>query len=182
MAGWFNHVSWEGAVFWDLIRPAFMFRVGVAMPFALAKRTEQGAASRDNFRHVLGRSFRLLVLSQILICIGAGQIKMQLIIVLSQIAFAYFLCYLIMQWQWCWQAAAAVALMIFWTALLFAFPGPDGPFSKTKHVGLIVDRWMFHYDFDLAYSTLNFIASTVWTVAGMWVGRLLMGPEPTVRS
>ena len=176
MAGWFKHVSWEGAVFWDLIRPAFMFMVGVAMPFALTKRTKQGATSRDNFRHVLERSFRLLVLSQILICVGAGQIKMRLIIVLSQIAFTYFLSYLIMQWKWRWQAVASVALLIFWTALLFAFPGPDGPFSKTNHAGLIVERWIFHYDFDPAYSTLNFIASTMWTLAGVWVRRLMMVP------
>ena len=36
VAGWFDHVPWEGLVFWDLIQPAFMFMVGVAMPFALA--------------------------------------------------------------------------------------------------------------------------------------------------
>jgi predicted acyltransferase len=177
VARWFNHVPWEGAVFWDLIQPAFMFMVGVAMPFALAKRTEQGVKPNDNFRHVLARSFRLLVLSQILICVGAGQIKLQLIIVLSQIAFTYFLSYLIMQWKWRWQAVASVALLTFWTVLLFMFPGPDGPFSKTDHVGLVVDRWIFHYDFDPAYSTLNFIASTVWTLSGVWVGRLLMAPK-----
>jgi len=57
---------------------------------------------------------------------------------------------------------------------LFAFPGPDGPFSKTNSVGLVVDRAIFHYDYDPAYSTLNFIPSTVWTLSGVWIGRLLM--------
>src|SRR3954469_11441740 len=51
VAGWFDHVPWEGLVFWDLIQPAFMFMVGVAMPFALAARTARGATERDNFRH-----------------------------------------------------------------------------------------------------------------------------------
>jgi hypothetical protein len=64
-------------------------------------------------------------------------------------------------------------------ALLFAFPGPDGPYSKTGHVGLVVDRWIFHYDYDPAYSTLNFIASTVWTLTGVWTGQLLMGSLPS---
>ena len=41
VASWFDHVPWEGAVFWDMIQPAFMFMVGVAMPFALARRTEK---------------------------------------------------------------------------------------------------------------------------------------------
>jgi heparan-alpha-glucosaminide N-acetyltransferase len=177
VASWFNHVPWEGGVFWDMIQPAFMFMVGVAMPFALAKRIAEGATPRENFRHVLARSLRLILLSQILICVGAGQIKLQLIIVLSQIAFTYFLSYLIMQWKWRWQAVAAVAFLGLWTALLFLFPGPDGPFSKRNHVGLVVDRWIFHYDYDPAYSTLNFIASTVWTLTGVWAGRLLMAPK-----
>jgi len=174
IASWFNHVPWEGGVFWDMIQPAFMFMVGVAMPFALAARRAHGATPHDTFRHVLKRSFRLLILSQILICVGAGEIRWQLIIVLSQIAFTYFLSYLIMQLGWRWQAVAGVMLLVFWTALLFAFPGPDGPFSKMNHVGLVVDRWIFHYDYDPAYSTLNFIASTVWTLTGVWTGQLLM--------
>ena len=174
IAHWFNHVPWEGGVFWDMIQPAFMFMVGVAMPFALARRTELGATRRDNFRHVLMRSIRLIVLSEILIWVQAGQIKPQLINVLSQIAFTYFLSYLIMQWPWRYQAAAAFVLLAGWTALLFAFPGPDGPFSHRNHIGLRVDRAIFHYDYDPAYSTLNLITSTVWTLAGVWVGRMLM--------
>ena len=171
---WFDHVPWEGGVFWDMIQPAFMFMVGVAMPFALARRRELGASERDNFRHVLVRSLRLIVLSQVVIWVSAGRIKPQLINVLSQIAFTYFLSYLIMQWRWRYQVVAAVALLAGWTALLFAFPGPDGPFSRRDHIGLVVDRAIFHYDYDPAYSTLNFLASTVWTLSGVWVGRLLM--------
>src|SRR5436190_16343890 len=43
IANQFNHMPWEWITFWDLIQPAFMFMVGVAMPFALAHRMEQGA-------------------------------------------------------------------------------------------------------------------------------------------
>jgi heparan-alpha-glucosaminide N-acetyltransferase len=174
VAGWFDHVPWEGAVFWDMIQPSFMFMVGVAMPFAMARRTEAGATWADNFRHVLGRSLRLVIMSQILMWVSAGRIKPQLINVLSQIAFTYLLSFLIMHWKPRWQVFTAVGLLAFWTALLFAFPGPDGPFSKMNSVGLVVDRAIFHYDYDPAYSTLNFIASTVWTLSGVWVGRLLM--------
>ncbi|MFL6350709.1 MAG: acyltransferase family protein [Bryobacteraceae bacterium] len=174
VASWFDHVPWEGAVFWDMIQPAFMFMVGVAMPFAMARRTENGATWSDNLRHVLTRSVSLIILSQILMSVSRGSITLQLINVLSQIAFTYFLSFLIMRWKWRYQAAAAVALLALWTALLFAFPGPDAPFSKTNSIGLVVDRAIFHYDYDPAYSTLNFIPSTVWTLSGVWVGRLLM--------
>lgn len=174
VASWFDHVPWEGAVFWDMIQPAFMFMVGVAMPFAMARRIENGATWGDNLRHVLTRSASLIILSQILMSVSRGRITPQLINVLSQIAFTYFLGFLIMQWKWRYQVLAAIALLAFWTALLFAFPGPEGPFSKTNSVGLVFDRAIFHYDYDPAYSTLNFIPSTVWTLSGIWVGRFLM--------
>jgi predicted acyltransferase len=175
VAGWFDHVPWEGLVFWDLIQPAFMFMAGVALPFALAARTARGASDRDNFHHVLMRSLRLLILGVVLVSVGAGQIKLQVIVVLGQLAFTYFLSYVIMQWPRRWQVVTAVGLLVFWMGLLFAFPGPDGPYSKTGHVGLVVDRWIFHYDYDPAYSSLNFIASTVWTLTGVWTGQLLIG-------
>lgn len=174
IARWFDHVPWKGGVFWDMIQPAFMFMVGLAIPFALARRKELGATERDNFHHVLMRSLRLIILSQIIIWVGAGAIKPQLINVLSQIAFTYTITYLLLRWRWSYQLVAAIVLLAGWTVLFFAFPGPDGPFSHRNHVGLVVDRAIFHYDYDPAYSTLNFIPSTLWTLSGAWVGNLLM--------
>ena len=174
VASWFDHVPWEGAVFWDMIQPAFMVMVGVALPFAMARRTEAGATWNNNLRHVLGRSVRLIIMSQIVIWVGSGHIKPQLINVLSQIAFTYLIGFLIMQWKWRYQALTAAALLVLWTVLLFSFHGPGGPYSNMNSVGLLVDRAIFHYDYDPAYSTLNFIPSTVWTLSGVWVGQLLM--------
>jgi heparan-alpha-glucosaminide N-acetyltransferase len=174
VAHWFDHVPWEGGVFWDMIQPSFMFMVGAAMPFAFARRRELGASNRDNLRHVLIRSLHLIILSEVVIWVGEGEIRPQLINVLAQIAFTYFLTYWIMQWRWRYQAVAAVVLLAGWTALFFLLPAPDGPFSPRNHIGLRVDRAIFHYDYDPAYSTLNFIPSTVWTLSGAWVGKLLM--------
>src|SRR4051794_3757825 len=61
LASWFDHVAWEGAVFWDLIQPAFMFMVGVAMPLALASRAARGATFKQNFSHVTVRALRLVL-------------------------------------------------------------------------------------------------------------------------
>ena len=41
IANQFDHRPWEWIAFWDLIQPAFMFMVGVAMPFAIAIRRAQ---------------------------------------------------------------------------------------------------------------------------------------------
>ena len=38
----FEHVPWEGFVFWDIIMPLFMFMAGASMPFAFAKYLRSG--------------------------------------------------------------------------------------------------------------------------------------------
>src|SRR5262245_21401104 len=52
-----DHAAWEGCTFWDLIQPAFTFMVGVAMPFAFARRLAQGGNTFSVFKHVLWRAF-----------------------------------------------------------------------------------------------------------------------------
>src|SRR5215468_3458770 len=94
IAGQFDHKPWEWIAFWDLIQPAFMFMVGVAMPFAFAQRIAKGATSRQLFWHVVVRSFRLILMSQILMSISSGHMFFQLINVLAQIGITYFLSYL----------------------------------------------------------------------------------------
>ena len=175
--GWlgrqFRHVPWEGMVYWDLIQPAFMFMVGLSMPFALAARRRQGASSAGLFRHVAWRTFMLLLLSQVLICVSSGQLKFQLINVLSQIAFTYILCYGIIQLSGRGQALAAVLLLSGHWALFLAFPGSDGALSKEDNIGAIIDRFLgLHYSG--YYVTLNFIPSTVTTLFGVWAGLLMM--------
>src|SRR5229473_4433465 len=174
LANQFDHMSWEWIAFWDLIQPAFMFMVGVAMPFALAHRMEQGATRRQLFWHVVARSLRLILMSQILISIGGGRLSFQLINVLAQIGITYFLCYLIMQLRFRWQAMIAVLILIGHWALFVAFPGTEGPFlSKTTNIGAVIDKAVFGRVNPGYWATLNFITSTATTLFGVWTGRLL---------
>jgi predicted acyltransferase len=174
IANQFEHMPWEWIAFWDLIQPAFMFMVGVAMPFALARRVEQGATSRDLFWHVVTRSFRLILVSQILISIGEGRMSFQLINVLAQIGITYFLCYLIMQLKFRWQAAIAFLILAGYWALFAAFPGTEGPFmSKKTNIGAVIDKWVFGHPNSDDWTTINFLTSTVTTLFGVWTGRLL---------
>src|ERR1039458_1279003 len=64
IANQFDHMPWEWIAFWDLIQPAFMFMVGVAMPFALARRMELGATGHQLFWHIAARSLRLIPFCQ----------------------------------------------------------------------------------------------------------------------
>jgi predicted acyltransferase len=173
----FDHVEWEGGVFWDMIQPAFMFMVGVAIPFALARRLEQGATFGQNLRHVAVRAFKLLLLSQILISVSDGKLQFQLINVLSQIAFTYLLCFFIMQMEWRWQVVTAALLLAGHWALFTLFPGPDGAFSKTHNIGDAIDQALLGHNYSGYYVTINFISSTVTTLFGVWAGNLLRGPR-----
>ncbi|MBK9169650.1 MAG: hypothetical protein IPM24_19615 [Bryobacterales bacterium] len=169
----FEHVPWEGAVFWDLIQPAFMFMVGVAMPFALARRMSEGAAFSELFRHVGIRAVKLIVLSQILISISGNALQFQLINVLSQIAFTYFFAFLIMQLPFQRQAIAAGAILAGYWALFALFPGSEGAFSRTDNIGAVIDRWWLGRNYSGHYVTINFVTSTVTTLFGVWTGMLL---------
>jgi predicted acyltransferase len=179
IADQFEHRPWEWIAFWDLIQPAFMFMVGVAMPFALAARKAQGATDQQLFRHVAVRSLRLILMSQILMSISAGRLHFQLINVLAQIGLTYFLCYLIMKLEFRWQAAIAGALLIGHWALFVAFPGTEGPFlSKTTNIGAVIDTFLFGHINPGYWANLNFVTSTVTTLFGVWTGQLLQSPRP----
>lgn len=174
IADQFEHHPWEWIAFWDLIQPAFMFMVGVAMPFALARRMAEGAGSGQLFRHVVARSVRLLLMSQILISISRGKMQFQIINVLAQIAITYFLCYLIMKLQFRWQALIAASILIGYWLLFVAFPGTEGPFlSKTTNIGAVIDNFVFGRVNPGYWTSINFLTSTVTTLFGVWTGWLL---------
>ena len=174
IANQFEHMPWQWITFWDLIQPAFMFMVGVAMPFALARRMEQGATRPQLFRHVLVRSLRLILMSQILISVSGGRMSFQIINVLAQIGITYFFCYLIMQLKFRWQAVIAGAILAGYWTLFAAFPGTEGPFlSKTTNIGAVIDRFVFGRASSGYWTSINFITSTVTTLFGVWTGQLL---------
>jgi heparan-alpha-glucosaminide N-acetyltransferase len=174
-----DHAAWEGCTFWDLIQPAFTFMVGVAMPFALARRMAQGANTFDLFKHVLWRAFLLIVLSNVYSNWGPRSgLKLQLINVLSQIAFGYVLCFLITRMEFRRQVATAVALLAGYWALFAIFPGADGPWSKTGNIGAVIDLKLLGYNYSGYYTTINFIGNAVTILFGCWAGALLRTNRP----
>jgi predicted acyltransferase len=174
----FRHVSWEGLVFWDLIQPAFWFVVGAALPFALERRLERGATFGQNLRHASARALKLILLGQILICLGAGRYRFDPRETLTQLAASYFLCFLLFHLRFQWQAAAAALMMTANWGLYVLFPGSSGPLSPTDNIGTLIDRAVFGLSTGGSWVTINFLGSTVNMLVGVWTGVLLMGKRP----
>jgi predicted acyltransferase len=174
LAGQVDHAAWEGCTFWDLIQPAFTFMVGVAMPFAFARRIAEGADSWKVFRHVAWRAFMLIVLSNLYSNWGTTRgLRLQFINVLCQIAFGYVLCFLIMRLKFSWQIAAGATMVIGYWVLFAAFPGPEGPWSKTGNIGQAIDQAVLGYTYSGYYTTINFIGNAATILLGCWTGMLL---------
>jgi predicted acyltransferase len=96
--GWLNmvaeqmeHVKWEGFHFEDLIFPLFMFISGVAIPYAITSKIENGADRLTLLKKAAKRGIILIILG--IIYNGAlrrGFSTMRIPSVLGQIGFAYF--------------------------------------------------------------------------------------------
>ncbi|WP_321474720.1 DUF5009 domain-containing protein [uncultured Paludibaculum sp.] len=177
-----DHAAWEGCTFWDLIQPAFTFMVGMAMPFSLGRRLAAGDTPMQVFRHVAWRALILIALSNLFSNWGEqpGQLKFQLINVLSQIAFGYVLCALILRLRFRLQVVAAVVLIAFHWALFVAFPGPQGPWSQTGNIGAVIDLKVLGYNYSGDYTTINFLGNAVTILFGCWAGLLMQSARTHV--
>ena len=65
IAGQLEHVSWQGFHFEDLIFPMFMFISGVAIPYAVTAKVEQGIDRKKLFHRILKRGIFLVILGVI---------------------------------------------------------------------------------------------------------------------
>lgn len=140
-----EHVLWEGCVYWDLIQPAFMFIVGVAMPIAAANRTKIGQAWILQFLRVLLRAAKLILLGVILDNFGAKDWNFGFIRVLQQIAIGYVLAFFVVGRGFLVQGLAAAVILIgyniFW--MYNDHNGADGPWAKNGiNIGTFVDQYV----------------------------------------
>lgn len=179
LAGQVDHAAWEGCTFWDLIQPAFTFMVGMAMPFAFARRLEQGTGNTGVFQHVAWRALMLIVLSNIYSNWGSTRgLRFQLINVLCQIAFGYVLCFWIIRLPFKRQVGVAAAMLAGYWALFAIFPGPEGTWSKAGNIGALIDQAVLGYTYSGGYTTINFIGNAVTILFGCWAGMLVRTDKP----
>jgi predicted acyltransferase len=206
LADQLDHRQWVGCAPWDLIQPAFMFMVGVALPFSIASRVARGQSFGRMFAHSLWRALVLVALGIFLRSQGRPQTYFTFEDVLTQIGLGYVFLFLL-AWtrprvQW---AAAGTILVAYWAAFAF-FPLPPADFD-TRAVGVPPD-WPYrlsgfaeHWNkntnlahaFDVwflnlfprerpfafnsgGYLTLNFVPSLATMIFGLIAGGVLRAP------
>jgi predicted acyltransferase len=171
----FHHHPWNGLRFWDLVQPYFMFIVGVAIPFSVAKRRERGQSERDIRRHAIRRALLLLLIGWALYCIDPGRITFRFQNVLAQLSVTYTVAFLLMNRSWRTQIAWSVAFIavaelcyrVFWVA------GFDQPFTPDHNFGAWFDLLISGELSSGHWVSFNAIPTTAHTIWGVVVGQLL---------
>lgn len=127
-----SHVPWVGGGAWDMIQPAFMFMVGVAMPFSIARRVRAGEPWSRQFLHALWRSLVLVALAVFLASKNAKQTTFIFPNVLGQIGLGYTFLFLLAGRGWRIQLGAMVAIAVLsWVAFVQSpLPPPDYPYQQ----------------------------------------------------
>lgn len=197
-----EHAEWAGATLWDFIQPAFMFMVGVALPWSLASRVARGQHFGALLVHTLWRSLALVLLAVFLTSAWSPQTEWVFPNVLAQIGLGYPFLFLLAftrpRTQW---LAAFGILAAYWLAFaLHPLPAwdfdwkavgvPDNwphlagfaaHWEKGANFAATFDRWFLNlfprpapFVFNEGgYQTLNFIPSVATMIFGMLSGRLL---------
>ena len=180
-----THHPWNGLYFWDLIQPFFMFIVGVAMPFSLAKRWDRGETWNQTFLHVLRRSVTLFFLGVMLHCFYANKLVWELWNVLTQLSVTYLVAFLLMKKSIRAQIIISFAVLIV-NYLLYRFAPVNGitdPWMKDHNFGAFMDRvLMGKINNGGGWVTINFIGSTAHTMWGVIAGLVLRSSRPEMKK
>jgi heparan-alpha-glucosaminide N-acetyltransferase len=203
LASTMDHRQWVGCAPWDLIQPAFMFMVGVSLPYSVARRTAKGESFAVQFGHSIYRALLLIALGIFLRSQSRHQTYFTFEDVLTQVGLGYVFLFLL-AWtrprtQW---IAAAIILAGYWAAFAW-YPLPPAGFDTTsvgvaqnwphhltgfaahwdKNTNLAnrVDQWflnLFPRERPFVYNgggylTLNFVPSLATMIFGLLAGELL---------
>ena len=105
--------DWQriGVAAWDLIQPAFMFMVGVAMPFSYRRRSVSGESRFARLVHAFARSLILILLGVFLYTKVGQRTGWIFTNVLAQIGLGYFFVYLLLGFRWQIQAIVCALIL-----------------------------------------------------------------------
>lgn len=176
-----HHHPWHGLHFWDLVQPFFMFIVGVALPFSVKKRRNRGDTDAQIVKHVIQRSFLLLLFGWALYCIGPGRITFRFQNVLAQLSVTYLIAFLIMNKSVRTQLIFSFALLGLAELIYRTFPvaGFNQPFVPDHNFGAYVDMLISGELSGGHWVSFNAIPTTAHTIWGVLAGKLLISNRPS---
>ena len=207
-----SHVEWTGCTLHDLIQPSFSFLVGVALPFSLARRADEGQPQWRRTLHAFWRALILVLLGVFLRSTHADQTNWTFEDTLTQIGLGYGFLYLLalrsprVQWT-----ALAVILVGYWLAFaLYPLPGANFDWAKAgvrpgdpELLSGFAAHWgkntNFAWAFDTwfmnlfprprpfthnggGYSTLSFIPTLGTMILGLLAGGVLRDERPPMKK
>ncbi len=199
-----EHTEWAGFTLWDIIQPAFMFMVGVALPWSIASRRARGHSFERMLAHALWRALALVLLAVFLTSAWSKRTVWVFTNVLAQIGLGYPILFLLAfarpRAQW---LAALGILFACWLAFaLYPLPPADfdwqsvgvpddwvhltgfaAHWEKNANFAATFDRWFLNlfpreepFVFSRGgYQTLNFVPSLATMIFGLLAGQLLRG-------
>lgn len=186
----FEHVEWQGFVFWDIIMPLFMFMSGVTIPFALSKYKQNKNIDFSFWKRLFKRFILLFALGWLvqgnLLALDIHSFRV-FSNTLQAIAVGYLFASILFVFLSLRGQLLAVGILFISYLLVFVIWGrmdftPDGNiaelidraiFGKMRD-GVYWDEagWHFseYYRYTWALSSINFI---VTVMLGMFAGTLL---------
>jgi predicted acyltransferase len=174
--GWqFEHPEWIGIHFWDFVEPFFMFIVGVAIPFSVMKRLENGATWKNLYGHAAKRALLLFFLGIAYYSVGAGKPVFRLWNVLTQLSFTYLLAFLLMNRPVKIQIIVSLGLLLI-TELLYRFWPVEGfnhPFTPGQNFGTWVDIKLMGTIQKEHWVAFNAVPTAAYSIWGVLTGLLL---------
>ena len=208
LADLLDHRAWVGCVPWDLIQPAFMFMVGVSLPYSIASRRAKGQSFGGMLLHSVWRALILVALGIFLRSQSRSQTYFTFEDVLTQIGLGYVFLFLLAWTRPRTQLTAAALILIGYWAVFAVYPLPAAGFDtrtvgvrqdwphhvtgfaahwdKNTNAAARADQWFLNlfprerpFVFNGGgYLTLNFVPSLATMVFGLLAGGVLRGARP----
>jgi predicted acyltransferase len=180
------HASWTGCRFADLVFPWFIFAMGVALPFAFARRRQQGHGSPQVYRRIARRVVLLIALGLVLNAIAAwpAVVPLRFPGVLQRIGLSYLVAAIVvLQFDVRgWAAIAAALSLVHWALLvLVPFAGhAAGTMTPDQNLARYIDTQLFGRHLLLIpidpEGLLGTLSSAATALLGALVGYLLQQP------
>lgn len=131
-----THIQWHGWHLTDLIFPYFLFIVGVAIVYSLAKQTETGMSRKNIYSKILSRAIILIALGLLTNLPGHDLSDIRIPGVLQRIAVCYVIvAILVLNTSMKWQAYVSIGLLIVYWLIILLVPVPGYGAGVLDHEG-----------------------------------------------